>query len=946
LLQANPDGRVQAESGLSWRKNTNQNYCGSTSTNRGVDLNRNFDFQWDCCGGSSGSECSSTYRGPVAASEPETQAVQNYVRRIFPDQRGPNLTDPAPDNATGVYLDIHSYGELVLWPWGFTNTVAPNGTDLQTFGRKLAYFNNYYPEQSIGLYPTDGDSETFAYGDLGVASYTIELGTAFFQSCNVFENTVLPDNLPALLYAAKAARAPYQLPSGPDVTNIALSAGTVLAGTPVTLSADVSDLRFRNSNGTEPTQNINAAEYYLDTPYWDTNGAPTAFSMVATDGNFNAKSEGVTAIIDTTGFADGQHTIYIRGQDASGTWGVVSAIFLNIGTPSPTPTPTNTPTSTPVPDGLFCSSNSVSIPDPGSTNSSQTVTDVRSISDLNVTLDVAHTYVGDLVFTLTHDDSGTSVTIVDRPGVPGSTYGCSGNNINAILDDEASALVENACGGGTPTINGSFIPNNALSAFDGEGVAGSWTMSVTDAVGQDSGVLNEWCLETTLSGPPPTPTSTPIPPTPTNTPEPPTPTPDPGGGTCTSYTSSDVPKAIPNLGSVSSIVTAATGGTVTDVNVLGLQGLHGYVGQLDIYLSNPGGTQVQLLDNVCGSADNFNLNLDDAGTAGIPCPPTDGGTYQPAQALATYNGTSGNGTWTLTVVDSAKGFAGTLTGWSVEICTNGGGNPTPTPAPSPTPSPTPVPGSAGLYVSTSSNGSVDGIDFEDEDVLRYDANTDSWSLHIDGSDVGLAGVDINALALVDDGSLLFSFDAPITLSGAGTVDDSDIVRFIPTSTGPTTAGTWELYFDGSDVGLSSDSEDIDALYLTSGGDLIISVTSFISVPGISKAPGQDLVLFAPSSLGGTTSGTWSMYFDGSDVGLSTSNENIWGTWIDEGSGAIYLTSAGAFSVSGLAGEGADVFTCASAVTGTATSCSGFTLYFDGSATSIAGQSLDALHVVP
>ena len=54
MLHTNPDGRKQAETGLSWRKNTNQNYCGVTSTSRGADLNRNFAFQWGCCGGSSG----------------------------------------------------------------------------------------------------------------------------------------------------------------------------------------------------------------------------------------------------------------------------------------------------------------------------------------------------------------------------------------------------------------------------------------------------------------------------------------------------------------------------------------------------------------------------------------------------------------------------------------------------------------------------------------------------------------------------------------------------------------------------------------------------------------------------------------------------------------------------------------------------------------------------
>ena len=209
----NPDGRKHAETGVSWRKNTNENYCSPTSSNRGADLNRNFEFQWGSWGGSSGSECDSTYRGPAPGSEPETQALQNYGRSIFPDQRDDPLTSAAPITATGVYLDIHSSGDLVLWPWGFTNDVAPNGTALQTLGRKFAYFNGYDPSQSITLYPADGTTEEFGYGEMGLATYTIEMGGSFFESCGYFEDTIVPGNLPAMLYAAKVVRTPYLTPA-------------------------------------------------------------------------------------------------------------------------------------------------------------------------------------------------------------------------------------------------------------------------------------------------------------------------------------------------------------------------------------------------------------------------------------------------------------------------------------------------------------------------------------------------------------------------------------------------------------------------------------------------------------------------------------------------------------------------------------------------------------
>lgn len=331
LLQTNPDGRKKAESGLSWRKNTNQNYCGATSNNRGADLNRNFSFLWGCCGGSSGRQCDETYRGPSPASEPEVQAVEAYVRLQFEDQRGPDINDPAEDDTTGIHIDLHSSGRLVLWSWGHTSDLAPNATQLETLGRKFAYFNGHAPQVGIGLYPTDGTSDGVSYGELGVPAYTFELGTKFFESCTYFTNTLLPANMPALIYAAKVVGAPYMIPAGPDAYNLALSSGGtapgVSAGTMVTLTAAVSDNRYSTANGTEPSQNIAEAQYFIDQPPWVAN-SPVALS--AADGNFNSVTENVTGTIDTTDWSIGRHILFVRGKDASGNWGAISAIFLYI----------------------------------------------------------------------------------------------------------------------------------------------------------------------------------------------------------------------------------------------------------------------------------------------------------------------------------------------------------------------------------------------------------------------------------------------------------------------------------------------------------------------------------------------------------------------------------------------------------------------------------------
>ncbi|MDH4137907.1 MAG: hypothetical protein OEW09_14495, partial [Anaerolineae bacterium] len=189
-------------------------------------------------------------------------------------------------------------------------------------------WNDYSPEQAIGLYPTDGTSDEHAYGTLGVAAYCFEIGTSFFQSCSPFESTIVPDNMPALIYAAKVVRTPYMTPAGPDAYSLSLSQDNVPAGTSVTLSGTVDDTRYNNSNGTEPAQNIAAAEYYVDVPPWG--AGSTAIAMSPSDGSFDSTLEAVEATVDTTGLSDGKHILFVRGQDADGNWGAFSAIFLTI----------------------------------------------------------------------------------------------------------------------------------------------------------------------------------------------------------------------------------------------------------------------------------------------------------------------------------------------------------------------------------------------------------------------------------------------------------------------------------------------------------------------------------------------------------------------------------------------------------------------------------------
>ena len=328
----NPDGRKIAETGDWWRKNVDSDDGCTDPSSWGTDLNRNYSFKWGCCGGSDPWACGETYRGPAAASEPETQAIQNYVLAIFPDQRGPGDNDPAPADATGLFLTLHSAASLVLWPWGWTATDAPNGAQLQTIGTKLATYNGYMPQQSNDLYTTDGTTDDWSYGNLGVASFTFELAGTFFQPCSDFEATDWPDNRGALLYAMKIAKTPYMTAYGPDALSVLATPGLITPGEPVQLSATIND----QSNG---NQTIQAAEYYL-LPLHDSTppGDPgTGTAMQPADGSWNSTVETAVAGIDTSSLSTGAYILAVRGQDANDNWGPFGAAFLYVAEPGVSP---------------------------------------------------------------------------------------------------------------------------------------------------------------------------------------------------------------------------------------------------------------------------------------------------------------------------------------------------------------------------------------------------------------------------------------------------------------------------------------------------------------------------------------------------------------------------------------------------------------------------------
>ena len=299
--------------------------------------------------GSSPIVCDETYRGPLAASEQETQNLVQYVAGtctpdgacsggIFADHRAGSMEPPghiddgdaAPDDTPGFFLDMHSNAALVLWPWGDTGTDSPNVNGLTTLGRRIAWFNSYTPEQSNELYLTDGTTDDSMYGLLGVASYTIETGAEFFEDCNSFEGFTAPHNLDALRYISRSLHAPYQLPAGPDTVDVEVSSDLVVPGDSITVTAHLDSQRFNQSNGSQTIYDIFSAGLYFDVLPWDTDAIQP---MTAADGAFDSPVETAVATIDNIG-GTGRHFVYVQASDSAANSGTPNAAFFDVADPS------------------------------------------------------------------------------------------------------------------------------------------------------------------------------------------------------------------------------------------------------------------------------------------------------------------------------------------------------------------------------------------------------------------------------------------------------------------------------------------------------------------------------------------------------------------------------------------------------------------------------------
>ena len=244
-----------------------------------------------------------------------------------------------------------------------------------------------------------------------------------------------------------------------------------------------------------------------------------------------------------------------------------------------------------------------------------------------------------------------------------------------------------------------------------------------------------------------------------------------------------------------------------------------------------------------------------------------------------------------------------------------------------------------VYVSSNTGGTVDGINFGDMDILAYSMADDAWSLFFDASDVGIRSNDLDGFTVLSNGDILMSYTKGMRFDGIDNyVFASDVVRFVPDSLGAQTSGSFQEFLSGSAIGLNSAGngrEDIDAVALAPDGRTVLSTKGTFFIPGI-RGRDEDLIALS----GEQTSGFMRRYFDGSDVDLSNSPEDVIGTYITA-NGDIYLTTKGDFNTRGISGNASDIFVCTPLSLGAQTDCT-FSVFWRGADNRFGGEVVDGI----
>lgn len=437
----NPDGvQFDVTTGAKyqdWRKNRQPN-AGTTA--KGTDLNRNWGYKWGCCGGSSGTKSSDTYRGTSAFSAPETDKLGDFViSRIVGGKQ--QITE---------HLDLHTYSELVLWPFGYTETAIVPGMaqdDLDTYkaiGTEMANSNGYWPTQASGLYVADGVIGDWMWGVEKIFSFTFEMFPKYHEISPGFYPPATrvavetARNRDALIRFASWADCPYRAIGKehvycpkPDDYIMTDSSATVAQGssTSVTFQAN-------KTNGADQTVTLAVS------------GAPPGVT-VTPPATIPTDSSSQTVNISTTAAATpGVYPIVLTGTGSLGTVRTSRITLTVTGNAACAGTDT---VDHAIPDGA------------GNIDPKITITGCggNASASMRLELHVKHDYINDLIITLFSPTAGQLFRVHERQGA-------AANNIDRFYTFDMSGA----------TADGDWI----LEAMDvSSGTAGkidSWSITV------------------------------------------------------------------------------------------------------------------------------------------------------------------------------------------------------------------------------------------------------------------------------------------------------------------------------------------------------------------------------------------------------------------------------------------------------------------------------------
>jgi hypothetical protein len=403
IPMVNPDGidfDLAGPNYQMWRKNRQPN---SGSAHIGTDLNRNWGYKWGCCGGSSGNKSSDTYRGSAAFSAPETKVVRDFVlsRRVGGVQQ------------LKMHLDIHTYSELVLWPFGYTTgTVVTNMTADQydvhkTIGTQMALQNGYWPGQASGLYVADGVINDWIWADQKIFSFTFEMfpisshPDGFYPPASV----IVPEssrNREALATLSSFADCPFRAigkealhcAATDDYSMTMPAAASVAQGAPAALS-----LSAAKTAGTDQTVTLSVT------------GLPPASTVSLSSPSILTDGSAHTVTVNTTAATTpGVYTVIVTGVGSAGTVRTARVAVTVTGAAACAGT---NGTDVTIPDTSVAVTSAITIAGCGGNGGATARVDLR----------IRHNYIGDLVIDLVsptglhfplHDRNGAAMDNIDR----------------------------------------------------------------------------------------------------------------------------------------------------------------------------------------------------------------------------------------------------------------------------------------------------------------------------------------------------------------------------------------------------------------------------------------------------------------------------------------------------------------------------------------------------